>query len=172
MTPPPPTEPLVVFEQYRSDVYAWAYRLLGRHHDALDAAQDVFLRWLAQSKRAQPDHPRSWFRQVTINRAIDLLRARRIAPAAQNAAADRPAPIEPDALEQLELRRDIGAALERLTDAQRSVLVAKIYDGLTFAQIAAEMDLAVPTIKTHYLRALAAVRDRLSSRWADERKKQ
>ena len=27
------------FEQYRHDVYAWAYRLLGRHHDALDVAR-------------------------------------------------------------------------------------------------------------------------------------
>jgi len=26
------------FEAYRDEVYTWAYRLLGRHHDALDVA--------------------------------------------------------------------------------------------------------------------------------------
>ena len=46
------------------------------------------------------------------------------------------------------------------------MLIAKVYDGLTFAQIAAELKLAVPTVKTHYLRALSAVRDRLTRRWA------
>ena len=56
----------------------------------------------------------------------------------------------------------MAAALERLTEAQRAVMVAKVYDGLTFPQIAAEMDLAVPTVKTHYLRALSAIRDRLT----------
>ena len=77
MTLPQPSDPGAVFERHRREVYGWAYRFLGRHHDALDAAQDVFLRWLAQSRRALPENPRGWLRQVTINRAIDLLRRRR-----------------------------------------------------------------------------------------------
>ena len=57
------------FEQHRHEVYGWAYRLLGRHHDALDVAQDVFLRWLGHRGADAPQHPRAWLRRVTINRS-------------------------------------------------------------------------------------------------------
>jgi RNA polymerase sigma factor (sigma-70 family) len=71
-------------------------------------------------------------------------------------------------LDRATLREDIASALDRLSDIQRSVLVAKVYDEMTFAAIAAEMNVAVSTVKTHYLRAVQAVRDRLRPRWADE----
>ena len=169
MTATPPHDPGTVFEQHRREVYGWAYRLLGRHHDALDAAQDVFLKWLAQSRRNLPQSPRGWLRQVTINRAIDLLRRRRDAPRPVEAAARPPTIEPPDAIEQEELRGDVAAAIEALTEAQRSVLIAKVYDGMTFAEIAGEQELALPTVKTHYLRALSAVRDRLARKWGPER---
>jgi RNA polymerase sigma-70 factor (ECF subfamily) len=173
-----------VFQRYRRDVYGWAYRLLGRHHDALDAAQDVFVRWMAQARREAPKNPRGWLRQVTLNRAIDLLRSRRESSAPLESTSPRhgsaaPRPLRSDGaaspaecvdpLEREELRRDIAECLQLLTDAQRAVLVAKVYDGMTFAEIAAEQGVAVPTVKTHYLRAIAAVRDRLRRRWEPER---
>ncbi|GAF95160.1 unnamed protein product, partial [marine sediment metagenome] len=57
---------------------------------------------------------------------------------------------------------------DRLSDVQRSVIVAKVYDDMTFAQVAEELGLAVSTVKTHYLRAVGTVRDRLKRRWAKE----
>ncbi|MCK4659640.1 MAG: sigma-70 family RNA polymerase sigma factor [Phycisphaerae bacterium] len=162
-------EAVGVFERYRRDVYGWAYRLLGRHHDAQDATQDVFLRWLSQSRRGLPDNPRGWLRRVTINRAIDLLRSRRpTEPASRAELLCEPAP-PLDEVEREELRGEVVVALEQLTESQRGVLIAKVYDGLSFARIAAEMSLAVPTVKTHYLRALSAVRNRLVRRWAPAR---
>jgi RNA polymerase sigma factor (sigma-70 family) len=161
------------FQQHRDDVYRWAYRLLGRHHDALDVAQDVFVRWsqatgadsrdvkpsMLASSQAAFENPRAWLRRVTINRAIDVMRARTTAIA----LAEQPqlGPHITDDLERAELRQEITLALESLTDSQRSVLVSKVFDDLTFAQIAAEQGLAIPTVKTHYLRAVIALRDRL-----------
>jgi RNA polymerase sigma-70 factor (ECF subfamily) len=164
-----PSEAVGLFEAYRRDVYGWAFRLLGRHHDAQDAAQDVFLRWLAQSRRALPDHPRSWLRQVTINRAVDLLRARRMAEPVRAEVLTSTTGSAHDEVERQELRAAVGGALDRLTENQRNVLVAKVYDRLTFSQIAAELGLSVPTAKTHYLRALAGVRDALARQWGPER---
>ena len=60
-----------------------------------------------------------------------------------------------------------ATALRKLTEIQRAVLVAKVYDTMTFAQIAAELDLAVSTVKTHYLRAVRALRNQLEPRWAE-----
>ncbi len=158
------------FEQYAGQVYAWAYRFLGRHHDALDVVQDVFLRWDQQCTQARPLQPRGWLRRVTSNRAIDVSRKRHAGADSMTTMMKTPAAdvaaVEP--MDRATLRQDIAAALDRLTDIQRSVLVAKVYDEMTFAEIAAEMSVAVSTVKTHYLRAVQAVRDRLRPRWADE----
>lgn len=165
MSTPKPADPAAEFERYRHDVYAWAYRLLGRHHDALDVAQDVFLRWVRQARKAAPAQPRSWLRRVTINCAIDLRRSTKSAPVA-DVEERAGAKAEDSAIERDELRAAVAAAMIGLSGMQRSVLTAKVHDDLTFAQIAAEHGLAVPTVKTHYLRALRAVRDRLKSRWS------
>lgn len=159
------------FEPYTPEVYGWAYRVLGRHHDALDVVQDVFVRWAQQCGEQPPRQPRGWLRRVTLNRAIDLRRHRRRDAEPSGGMADTPMTpadrICPErAIDQATLRDDIAAALDRLTEIQRGVLVAKVYDELTFAQIAAELSLAVSTVKTHYLRAVRAVRDRLRPRWA------
>ncbi len=157
------------FESHAAEVYSWAYRVVGRHHDALDVVQDVFVRWVKQCGDAPPDKPRGWLRQVTLNRAIDLCRKRR--PAVDlDAAPSEPAMAihtdHADTADRSDLRDDIATALEQLTDMQRSVLIAKVYDELTFMQIASELELAVSTVKTHYMRAVAAVGKRLRPRWA------
>jgi RNA polymerase sigma-70 factor (ECF subfamily) len=150
------------FEAHRGDVYRWALRIVRRHQDALDVVQDVGLRWLDRTRTGPPlDHPRSWLRAVTVHRAIDLVRARR-------RADDGPAPETGCAVagesERGEVRAAMTRALASLTEAQRIVLVAKVRDRMTFAEIAAGIGVSVPTAKTHYLRAIRAMRDRLERR--------
>jgi len=164
LSAPQPADPTGEFERYRHDVYAWAIRLLGRHHDALDVAQDVFVKWIGQAEGARPENARSWLRRVTVNRAIDMMRARRATPAGAD-VRDRPAADGTPPAGLAELRAAIGAGLQKLSETQRGVLTAKVFDGLTFAQIARELDLAVPTVKTHYLRALRGLRAHLERDW-------
>jgi len=155
------------FEAYRRDVFAWAYRLLGNDHDCDDVVQDVFLRWDRQCRSAMPASPRGWLRRVTLNRALDVFRGR---PPQQLTAQAESCPTSVEIAGNLDLeqlRQDVAAALEEVTDIQRSVIVAKVYDGLTFAEIAADHDLAVSTVKTHYLRAVRGLARRLQARWAD-----
>ncbi len=158
-----------VYELYAAQVYGWAYRFLGRHHDALDVVQDVFLKWMAQCTRGTPDRPRGWLRRVTVNRAIDVARQRRETPEADIQVADRDGDEQTLVRNDREvLREDVSTAMQRLPEMQRAVLVAKAYDELTFAQVADELDIAVSTAKTHFLRALTAMRDRLRVRWAED----
>jgi len=165
-----------VFDTFAQDVYAWAYRLLGRHHDALDVVQDVFLKWTRQCADRPPDHPRGWLRRVTLNDVLDRRRATH--STVTLGSLDEPAPASPratgnteprraDSLDTADLRHDIAAALERVSELQRGVLIAKVFDDLTFATIAEEMDVSISTVKTHYLRAVRALRDRLQHRWGD-----
>ncbi len=157
------------YQRHRSDVYRWAYRLLGSSHDTLDVTQDVFIKWVDQCQILMPDNPRGWLRRVTINAALDVIRARKRFVHDDQAVSGRSVSGTTGETENEELRKDIAAAFESLSDSQRQVLVAKVYDGETFAAISEELDLAVSTVKTHYLRALSAVRDGLRKKWNTER---
>ena len=153
------------FEAYRNEVYTWAYRLLGRHHDALDVAQDVFLRWMDQCASSPPRNPRAWLRKVTIHRAIDFRRSNARRRTRETRSPPSSVHVDESKVARDELRRGIADAVKALSEMQQSVLFAKVYDGLTFVRIAAELEIAVPTVKTHYLRAVCALRDRLGQQW-------
>ena len=156
-----------IFQEHAGQIYRWALRVVGRHEDALDVVQDVYVRWSLQCARESPAHTRAWLRTVTLNRAMDHQRrgrcSVRVAEEALAGAAAGPSTTTSPSqrLEREDFRRQVISAMEALSDMQRAVLVAKVYDDMTFTQIAVELDLAVPTIKTHYLRAIQSLRDRL-----------
>lgn len=152
------TDAASAFERYRAAVYGWAYRVLGDHHDALDVTQDVFVTWWrVHRENDAPANAVGWLRTVTINRAINLFKTRgRGTTLAIEPTSDRSADTKLD-------REIVAGALAGLPEMQRAVLFAKIYDGCTFAEMASQMDLAVSTVKTHYVRGLQAVRRALGA---------
>ncbi len=145
-------------EAATAQVYRWAYRFLQNHHDAQDATQEVLTRWI-QRRALVVENRTAWLRRTTINCCIDAIRARS-RPAPQPDAPDNVV-VPAAAAAQRELRERIATSLASLSDQQRTVVVAKLYDRETFASIAAAMNLSVSTVKTHYLRALRAMRGAL-----------
>lgn len=161
------------FDGCRHQVYRWALGLSGRHDDALDLTQEAFLRLLrSRPALANEAAAAGWLRQVVCNLALDRLRSERRAPlrattgSGPTAADDLRGPLErveavradaPDDEQSAALR---GALLE-LSPQQRLVLLCKCYDDMSFARIAAELELSESTVKTHYLRALLTLRERL-----------
>ncbi len=145
------------FERHRTSVYRWAYRVLGNHHDALDVTQDVFVTWWrVHRENDAPVNAVGWLRTVTINRAINLFKARAKTESVQiEPVANRPTDSGID-------RELVAGAIAGLPEMQRAVLFAKIYDGCTFAEMAEQMGLAVSSVKTHYVRGLQAVRRSLA----------
>ena len=142
----------------RAQVYRWAYRFLHNHHDALDATQEVLLKWFRSGGEGIAN-PRAWLRRMTTNHCIDLIRRERRTERGEAELIDTDTPLATAGREELRLR--IAAALDRLSEQQRHVLVAKVYDGQTFAGIGDSMGLAVSTVKTHYVRALRAMGEAL-----------
>jgi RNA polymerase sigma-70 factor (ECF subfamily) len=157
-------------ESLRVLVYRWAYRMLRNDHDAMDATQEVLLRWVrherAEAGAAALERPAAWLRRTTVNHCIDHLRRGRHRVAGPIELADeapRHAKNGPGELaSELEEREHIVHAIAQLSEQQRAVVIAKIYDGETFAQIAEAMHISQSSAKTHYLRALRALRESLA----------
>jgi RNA polymerase sigma-70 factor (ECF subfamily) len=127
--------------------------------DADDVVQEAFVRYW-RHQRHLGGEPLPLLLTSVRRAAIDLARAhsRRLARE-ELAEADNDSPLfEPD-----ERSAGMESALQRLPPAQREVLALKIWGGLTFAQIAAQLDIPPDTAASRYRYALSALRKDLSA---------
>lgn len=147
------------FRTYGPRVYRWAYGLCRHPADAADVTQEVFARLVRRGPRFSTGAEAiAWLRRVTNHAVVDRWRAT-ASNRTRALPADLPA-VEDRRLDE-ETRQSVRQALLRLSDQQRLVVLARIFDGLTFRETAAELGISIPTAKTHYLRAIVALRDQL-----------
>ncbi|MBX3358043.1 MAG: sigma-70 family RNA polymerase sigma factor [Phycisphaeraceae bacterium] len=150
------------FLAHRGTVYRWATALGVDHHGALECVQETFFRLV----RTNPRFPSAaaqtaWLRRVCANIAADRGRARTRGPRHLGAVAE---PADERGGRDHEAESAVAQAVDRLSEMQRLVLLCKVCDQMTFAQVAEELQIAVPTAKTHYIRALDAVRAQMAGR--------
>jgi RNA polymerase sigma-70 factor (ECF subfamily) len=150
--------------------------LLARHAAALrlfaaqylrgtadDAADDVVQEALVQLARRRdlPDDPAAWLFRVVRNGALTTRRsAERRRRHEQSAVAGRAEWFEPS----VEARLDAAAAataLAELPDDVRETVVAHLWGGLTFEQIAEVVGTSSSTAHRRYEQGLAVLRQRL-----------
>jgi RNA polymerase sigma-70 factor, ECF subfamily len=132
-----------------------AYALIGNVADAQDVAQEAFARaWQRWDTVRACDSPEAWVRRVATNLATSRHRRDRTARAAAHQLLARDIPeISPDTVA-------LVAALRKLPERQRIVLVLHYLADLPVGQIAAELRCPIGSVKAWLSRgrdALAAV---------------
>lgn len=132
--------------------------------DAEDVLQEAFVRYW-RHQRHLPGDPGALLVTSIRRAAIDLAR-REDRRAAREERADGTVEESDEFFQRLpgegdERRREIEAALRRLPEEQREVLVLKIWQELTFEQIARELDIPPNTAASRYRYALIALRKQL-----------
>lgn len=146
------------FDELAALAYRTAYRIVGSSREAEDIAQETMTRALLRWNRIA-DHARPWVCRAAANRAIDSLRrgARHRAWLARSDHMTRADASHDAMIDRIDLQR----ALLQLPKRQREVLVLRFVADLTEADVARELSLSVPTVKTHARRALMAMRSDL-----------
>jgi RNA polymerase sigma factor (sigma-70 family) len=144
-----------IHDRYRQRLFAYTRQMLsGSRSDAEDVLQDVFLR--AYGALRNDDRPvtlRAWLYRVAHNRCIDQLR-RPVPPAAEVYQLTRTPLRDPlDETERREDLRDLVKDVQRLPDQQRSALLMRELDGLSYAELADALRTSVPAIKSLLVRA-------------------
>ena len=143
------------------DVYAAALVLYARQWCATpeDVVQEAFVKLAGQ--RTQPAQVLPWLYRVVRNGALSAARAeRRRRQHEARAAAHTPAWFLPSEGEGLDAET-AAAALQTLPLEQREVVVARLWGGLTFEQIAAVTGLSTSAAHRHYHAGLDSLRERL-----------
>ena len=154
-----------------------AQMALRHEDDALDAVQDAML----QLARAYADRPApEWkplFYRILENRIRDMQRRRTVRgrviawlPFRGDEDDEEPDPIaqapspEPQPVKRLELDEAVGAlekALAALPRRQQQAFLLRTLEGLDVAGTAAAMGCSEGSVKTHYFRAVQALRAQL-----------
>jgi RNA polymerase sigma factor (sigma-70 family) len=153
----------VIFRRDYRLVVGVAARVRGSVDRAEDVAQDVFLSFGRSSVPAA--QARGWLCVAAAHTALNLLRSgRRRASREETAAAghDEVVADVADAVVTMEERRRTRAALARLPRKQAVALVLR-HSGLSYADVAAALDLAPGSVGTTVRRAESALRKELSS---------
>jgi RNA polymerase sigma-70 factor (ECF subfamily) len=159
-----PLDLSALFLTHRARVYRWALGLCGRHEDALDLTQEAFVRLVRSGPDSQDAAAcAAWLRQTVARLAIDRWRANAARRERETAASRSPDTETAAGGVSPEAAGRIRVALAGLSDRQRLVLLCKCYDDMTFTEIASELGISEATVKTHYLRGLAALREQLGT---------
>ncbi|HPO18967.1 MAG TPA: sigma-70 family RNA polymerase sigma factor [Rubrivivax sp.] len=150
--------------RHQDGVFRFVLRMTGSRDEAMDLTQDTFIKaWQALPRWEPQAQFRTWLFQIARNAALDLLRRRealRFVPLEDGAGFIAPQP-GPD--EQFAQRQRLGlldAALRQLPPEQREVLLLREIEQLSYAQIAAVLQVQEGTVKSRIARARAALLDR------------
>jgi len=159
-----------VVREYQDQVYGAALRILGDRDSALDAANQTFMKAYRSRASYDPSRPiRHWLLRIAVNEAITIGRARtreraRQAPEAEAAnVPDRSALPEAETLVR-ESREHIRAAVARLPDLYREVVVLRYFNELSVDEVAAVLGRSSSTVGVQLLRGRQLLRKALEGR--------
>lgn len=160
--------------EHQRMVYQLGMHLLGDHDEALDLSQEVFLRVFRTIHGFRGQSAlRTWIYRIVVNQARNRLRWWRRRNRAQQVSleehvrnhGDLPAPgnpASPDrAFGQKQLAARIWGALETLPFEQKTAIVLREIDGLSYDEIAFSLGVAVGTVKSRLARARESLRAQL-----------
>ncbi|HET6533969.1 MAG TPA: sigma-70 family RNA polymerase sigma factor [Actinoplanes sp.] len=150
-----------VFRTAYPRVVGVAARVLGSRDEAEDVAQEVFLTFGRSSVPA--GEATGWLSVAAAHTALNHLRTGRRRASREEAAGDADAvsPDVADAVVTLDERRRVRAALARLPRRQAVALVLR-HSGLSYAEVAAALDLSPGSVGTIVRRAEHSLRKELN----------
>lgn len=150
-----------------------AVNLLGDREEALDLSQDVFLRVFRTISRFRGQSSlKTWIYRIAVNHARNRHRFWRRRHRADQVSLDLHVAEHGDLRSNAEVgpdrvlaQKELAAALKRAFDAlpfdQRTAIVLREIDGLSYEEIAFSLGVAVGTVKSRLTRARQTLREEL-----------
>jgi len=156
--------------QHQAMVQQLAFTLLGDHSEALDVSQDVFLRVFRTLDRFRGQSTlRTWIYRIVVNQARNRQRWWYRRGRAQQVSLDEHVErygelpgrrsVSPDqVLGRKEQAVRIWEALERLPFDQKTAIVLREVEGLSYQEIAFSVGAVIGTVKSRLARARRTLR--------------
>jgi len=161
-----------IVRRYEDRLYRLSYRMLGNHHDALDAVQEILVKLMAALLKFQGrSRVGTWVYRLAANTCLDIRRKRgrtaaesleaalEFSPSTSLAILDDEPADNPDVyLEQQYRENVVRAALDKLPESQRRLLELRDLEDLSNSQVADMLGIEVGALKARLHRARQALK--------------
>lgn len=146
----------VLYHDHHHWLTGWLRRKLGCPESAADLAQDTFIRVLTAREAPTLIEPRAFLTTVAKRVLFNFYRRQDLERAYLDALAQMPEHVAPSEEERAIILQTL-IELDQLLDGlpvqvKRAFLLAQL-DGLTYAQIGAELGISIATVKRHLNKA-------------------
>lgn len=167
---------MLAFEElvarHRDKIYARAFTMMRNEEEALDLSQEAWVKAWQRLAQFQGDSSfATWATRITINVCLDRLRKNKRQQAEsieemneESGGVERQMPVvtvnPTERLERSELRQKIDAALDKLTEEHRTVLVLHEFQEMEYKEIAKTVGCSIGTVMSRLFyarRKLAAL---------------
>jgi RNA polymerase sigma-70 factor (ECF subfamily) len=156
----------LLVSRWEKRVYNYLLRIIGNREDALDLAQDVFLKAYQNLRKLDdPGRFAPWLYRIAHNEAYSMFRKRRPetdVEEVQPEATGTGIAVGGTSVFPIELSLAVESALGRLSPEQRESVVLKIYQGFKFEEMAEILSCPVSTIKSRLYTALELLKMELA----------
>lgn len=149
-----------LYEKYRISLYSICYRYTRNDADARDVTQEIFIKVYRNLKKFNEKSKFfTWLYRITVNTCISFKRKN---PPLQpkNHVPSNPLPME----RRVRMKADIDDALVQLPKRQRLTFILHHYEGYTFAETAAIMNISTGAAKANHYHAIKKLQV-LLKRW-------
>ena len=147
--------------RHQNAVHRFILRMLGSREEALELTQETFIKaWQALPQWQPRAQFRTWVLRIASNSAMDALRRRKIVeivPLLDDYDAPAQGPGPEAQLQSLQRLRSLESALAALPAEQREAILLREIEGLSYAEIAAVLNVHEGTVKSRLARAREAL---------------
>jgi RNA polymerase sigma-70 factor (ECF subfamily) len=159
----------LLLSRYEAAIFQFLFGVLRDHHAAEDALQETFVQAIRKADDVSPNTFRGWLFTVAYRQAmLQKRRAKRLPAQADDMAllglvGDEPADARADTSDEA---RHVRELLELLPASQRAVIAARVFDGLTFREVAAALGCPLNTALARMHEGLKKLRQLWEARHA------
>jgi len=159
-----------IVEAHQKPILNLCFRFVGNQQDAEEVAQDVFIHLYRSAATYRPTARLStYLYRIAVNLSLNRIRDRkrkRLFSLDALKSDRRLEPTHPDGapdliLERMELQAQIRKALDSLPESQRTAVVLKRFEGLSYEEIADVMRCSVSAVESLLHRAKVGLRTKL-----------
>jgi RNA polymerase sigma-70 factor (ECF subfamily) len=150
---------LTLFQKYEQDIYKIAFVYVKNQNDALDVVQETAYRSFKTIKNLnEPKYFKTWLTKIAINCSLDILRKQKKVVQLKPELEEN---LSGDVNEDVDQEITVRDLIECLSEEEKSVVILRFYEGMTFKEVSETLDIPLGTAKTILYRALNKLRNNL-----------
>jgi len=144
--------------RHRDKIYARAFSILRNEDEAVDLSQEAWVKGWQRLKQFQHNSSfTTWMTRICINLCLDYFRKKQRQQTdsldqmeEETGGVERRMPVEEfnptETMERAELRKEIDAAMEKLSYEHRTVLILHEFERMEYKEIAKAMHCSIGTV--------------------------